>query len=41
MVTFKDNIPKGEVHKLGDSSHTPTVHSGRYVRIATKTFKCF
>ena len=26
LVTFKDNIPKGEVHELGDSSHTLSVH---------------
>jgi hypothetical protein len=35
-VTFEDNIPKGEVQELGDSSHTLSIHCGRYVRIATK-----
>jgi len=39
LVTFKDNIPKGEVHELGDSAHTLSVHCGRYVRIATKNIQ--
>ena len=39
LVTFKDNIPKGEVHELGVSAHTLSVHCGRYVRIATKNIQ--
>jgi len=26
LVTFKDNIPQGEVHELGDSRHTLSLH---------------
>jgi len=33
LVTFKDNIPKGEVHELGD---TLSVHFVRYIRIASE-----
>ena len=36
LVTFKDNIPKGEVHELGDSRHTLSMHCGRYTRITSE-----
>ena len=36
LVTFKYNIPKGEVHELGDSLHTPSIHCGPYVRITSE-----
>ena len=39
LVTFKDNIPKAEVHELGDSSHALSIHCGRYVRTATKNIQ--
>jgi len=39
LVTYKDNIRKGEVHEHGDSSHTLSIHCGRYVRIATKNIQ--
>jgi len=36
LVTFKDNIPKGEVNELGDSRHTLSLHRGRYIRITSE-----
>ena len=36
MVTFEDNIPKGEVHELGDSRHTLCFNCGRYIHIASE-----
>jgi len=36
LVTFKDNIPKGEVHGLGYSRHTLSLHRGRYIRITSE-----
>ena len=33
LVTFKSDIPKNEVHELGDSQHTLSVYCGRYIRI--------
>jgi hypothetical protein len=36
LVTFKSDIPKGEVHELGDSHHTLSVHCGRYIRITSE-----
>ena len=41
LVKFKDNIPKGEVHELGDSRHTLSLHRGRYISITSETVKCF
>jgi len=38
-VIFKENIPKGKVHELGYSSHTLSIHRGRYVRIETKNIQ--
>jgi hypothetical protein len=35
-VTFKSEIPKNEVHELGDSQHTPCMHYGRYIRITSE-----
>ena len=41
LVTFKDNIPKGEVHELGDSAHTLSyIVDGMYAS-QLKTLKCF
>ena len=39
LVTFKDNIPKGKLHELGDSSHTLSIHCGWYVRITSKNIQ--
>ena len=36
LVTFKDKIPKGEVHELGDSRNTLPMHCGRYIRITSE-----
>jgi len=36
LVTFKDNIPKSEVHELGDSRHSLSLHCGRYIRITSE-----
>jgi hypothetical protein len=36
LVTFKGDIPKNEVHELGDSQHTLSVYCGRYIRITSE-----
>jgi len=36
LVTFKSDIPKNEVHELGDSQHTLSVYCGRYIRITSE-----
>src|SRR5215470_3698815 len=36
LVTFKDDVPKNEVHELGDSRHTVSVYCGRYIRITSE-----
>jgi hypothetical protein len=36
LVTFKNDIPKNEVHKLDDSRHTLTVYFGRYIRTTSE-----
>jgi len=36
LVTFKSNIPKNEVHELGDPQHTLSVFCGRYIRITSE-----
>jgi hypothetical protein len=36
LVTFKSEIPKSEVHKLGDSRQTLSMYCGRYVRITSE-----
>jgi len=33
LVTFKSDIPKHEVHELGDTQHTLSVFCRRYIRI--------
>jgi len=41
LVTFKSDIPQGEVHQLGDSRRTLSMYCGRYIRIASeKTQLC-
>ena len=36
LVTVKDNIPKGELHELGDSRHKLSMHCGRYICITSE-----
>ena len=35
-MTFKSDIPKNEVHYLGDLEHTLSVFCGRYIRITSE-----
>ena len=35
-MTIIDNIPKGKLHELGDSSHTLSINCGLYVRVTSK-----
>jgi len=35
LVTFKGDMPKNEVHKLGDSQQVLPVYSGMYIRITS------
>jgi len=41
LVTFKSNIPKNEVHEVGDSQHTPSVYCGRYTRITSENTQVY
>jgi len=36
LVAFKSDVPKNEVHELGDSQHTLSVYCGRYIRITSE-----
>jgi hypothetical protein len=36
LVTFKNDVPKNEVHELGDSRHTLFVYCGRYIHITSE-----
>jgi hypothetical protein len=36
LVTFKSEIPKNEVHELGESRHTLSMYCGRYIRITSE-----
>jgi hypothetical protein len=36
LVTSKSEIPKNEVHELGDSRHTLSMYCGRYIRITSE-----
>jgi len=36
LVTFKGDIPKNEVHELGDAQHTLSVYCGRFIRITSE-----
>jgi hypothetical protein len=35
-VTFKSDIPKNEVHELGDSEHNLSVYCVRYIHITSE-----
>ena len=41
MVIFKSNIPKNEVHELGDPSHTLSMYSGRYILITSENTQVY
>ena len=41
LVTFKNDIPKSEVHELGDSLHTLSVYCGRYIRITSENTQVY
>jgi hypothetical protein len=41
LVTFKSDIPKNEVHELGDSDHTLSVYCGRYIRITSENTQVY
>ena len=41
LVTFKNDIPKIQVHDLGDNSHTLSMYCGRYIRIGSETSSVF
>jgi len=36
LVKFKGDMPKNEVHELGDPQHTLLVYCGRYIRITSE-----
>jgi hypothetical protein len=41
LVTFKSDVPKNEVHELGDSQHILSMYCGRYIRMTSeKTHEC-
>lgn len=41
LVTFKNSIPKSEVHELGDSRHTLSMYCGRYIRITSEDTRVY
>ena len=41
LVIFKGHIPKSEVHGLGDSRRTLSMHCGRYIRIIFEDVQVF
>ena len=41
LVTFKCDIPKNEVHELGDPQQTLSVYCGRYIRITSENIQVF
>jgi hypothetical protein len=41
LVIFKSEIPKNEVHELGDSQHTLCMHCGRYIRITSENTQVY
>ena len=36
LVTFKSDIPKNEVHRLGETKHTLSVYCEQYIRITSE-----
>jgi len=36
LMTFKSDMPKNEVHELGEPYHTLSVYCGRYIRITSE-----
>jgi len=41
LMTFKSDIPKNEVHELGDSQHTLSVYCGRYICITSENTQVY
>jgi hypothetical protein len=41
LVILKSDIPKSEVHELGDSRHTLSVYCGRYIRITSRNIQVY
>jgi len=41
LVTFICDIPKNEVHELGDSQHNLSVYCGRYIRITSENTQMY
>ena len=41
LVTFKSNIPKNEMHELGDSRHTLSMYCERYIRITSENTQVY
>jgi hypothetical protein len=41
LGTFKSDIPKNEVHELGDSQYTLSVYCGRYIRITSQNTQVY
>ena len=41
LVTFKRNISKNGVHKLGDSRQTLSMYYGRYIRFTTENAQVY
>jgi len=41
LVTFKSDIPKGEIHGLGDSPHNLSIYCGRYIRITSENTQVY
>jgi len=41
LVTFRSDIPKTKVYRLGDSQHTPSVYCGWYIRITSENTQVY
>ena len=40
-MTLKSHTPKSELHELGDSRHTMSMHCGRYIRKMSEDVQVF
>ena len=41
LVTLKSNIPKNEVHEIGDPRHTLSMYCGRYIGITSENTQVY
>jgi len=41
LVTFRSNISRNEVHKLGESRHTLSMYCGRYIHITCENTQVY